>query len=272
MIRKIGLGLLAALAVGAALWGYSTNQPAKPTTLSAKLDQVVKVTTEPVLDCAHIAAQHPFVIMALGQSNAANHGELTTTRTAPVTLFTEGQCIKATDPLPGSTGRGGSIWSRLPGPLVISVMGIDATSIADWTDARSPLRQRLTSHIASMKTVGLLPTVILWQQGEADAKLGTTRAAYSAGLDKLANILTQAGTDAPIIMALSTVCRSNPIPDIRAAIITQAERDTRFKIGPDTDTLNDAALRVDGCHFSAAGLEQAARLWGKNLKLVFANI
>lgn len=205
-------------------------------------------------------------------------GERASSPQTPVTLIADGKCVMATDPLPGSTGRGGSIWSRLPHylsahnlqrPLVLSVMGVDATSIADWTNSQSPLQQRLMNHIMSMKAQGLLPTVILWQQGEADAKMGTVGATYGAGLTNLAEALMQAGADVPIITALSTVCRSLPSANIRAAITTQATQDKRFKVGPDTDTLNDATLRVDGCHFSAVGLDQAARLWVNKLQLVF---
>jgi hypothetical protein len=281
MIRKIGLGLLAALLAGSALWVNPTRHAVKRSNQLAKLDQIVRVTSEPVVDCTQIAAQHPFVILALGQSNAANHGERANRTNMPVALIADGKCIMATDPLPGSTGNGGSIWSRLPNylsapnlqrPLVLSVMGVDATSIADWTSDQSPLRKRLTDRIKLMKALGLLPQVILWQQGEADAGLGTTSEAYGNSLNKLADALTQAGSDAPIVMALSTVCRSAPNFEIRVEIAAKAAHHSRFKVGPDTDILNDAGSRFDGCHFSAAGLDQAAKLWAAELRLVFASI
>jgi hypothetical protein len=210
------------------------------------------------------------VILALGQSNAANHGEKANAADVPVLLIADNKCILAANPLPGSTGSGGSIWYRLPHywltlgrqrPLVLSVMGIDATSIADWTEDKSPLRQHLTDRVKSMKTLGLLPQFILWQQGEADARLGTTSEAYIAGLSKLAIALSQAGSDAPIVMAYSTVCHSAPNAGIRAAINSKVAQNSRFKIGPDTDTMIDMSSRFDGCHFSAKGLDHAAQLW-----------
>lgn len=123
-----------------------------------------------------------------------------------------------------------------------------------------------------MKAVNLLPQVILWQQGEADAKLGTTSAAYLAGLDRLEATIALAGADAVIVAALSTVCRSPPDLAIRAAIVAKAENSHRFQVGPDTDTLSLADSRIDGCHFSAAGLEHAARLWAIELRHIFASI
>jgi len=281
MIHKNGLGLLAAFLIASALWGIYMCHVVKSSSLYTKLDQIIHVSTEPLLDCTQLATQHPLVILALGQSNAGNHGERTSPSHAPIMLFADGKCIMATDPLPGSTGSGGSIWSRLPQnllttdmerPVVLSVLGMDATSIADWTSDQSPLRQRLTERVKSMKAVGLLPQVILWQQGEADARLGTTREAYGVGLDLLAKTLAQAGSDAPIVAALSTVCRSLPSHDIRTAITTKAAKNHEFRVGPDTDTLNDASSRLDGCHFSANGLDLAAKLWSSELQFVFASI
>jgi hypothetical protein len=281
MIHKISLALLAGFLIATALWGKHMHQAVMRQDRSPKLDQIVSVSNEPLLDCAQISAQHPLVILALGQSNTGNHGERTIPNHAPVLLFADSKCVMATDPLPGSTGGGGSIWSRLPNslppqylqrPLVLSIMGVDATSIADWTDKQSPLRQRLMHHIKSMDALGLSPTVVLWQQGEADAQLGTSVAAYHAGLDRLASDITQSGSHAPIVLAQSTVCRSAPNANIRTAITMQATQNKRFKLGPDTDTLNNATLRMDGCHFSAVGLDQAAQLWADELQLVFASI
>jgi hypothetical protein len=271
MIRKVCLTLLAAILLCLAVWIYYLRYPTQRSILLTKLDQVVRVTNEPILDCTHLAARRPLVILALGQSNAANHGQLVSKGNAPVALIADNKCVSGTDPLPGSTGHGASIWARLPShlsgshphrPLVLSVMGIDATSIAEWTDDESPLRQQLVERIKSMKALGLLPTLILWQQGEADARKGTNSQAYGAGLDKLAAILAQAGSDAPIVMAYSTYfCRSAPSNEIRQAIYAKATESRRFKVGPDTDTLKDADLRFNGCHFSDKGLHQAAQLW-----------
>lgn len=275
MIRKLGLLLVATLVLGVAVWIYQARHPTQRAILVSKLDQVVRVTHEPIVDCASLAAQKPFVILALGQSNAANQGELVRTSSAPILLLADNKCALANDPLPGSTGRGASIWSRLPNyllvaglsqPLVLSVMGIDGTSISDWTDDQSPLRQRLTDRINSMKAQELMPTLILWQQGEADARSGTSNQAYEVGLDKLAVIVAQAGSDAPIVLAYSTFfCRFEVNDEIRKAISSKFAQNGRFKVGPDTDMLKDASFRFNGCHFSASGLNYAAQLWAKSI-------
>lgn len=242
--------------------------------LQAKLGQIVRPSNELRVPCASIAAQRPVVILAIGQSNAANHSAPTRAPGRPVVLLAEGECIMAIDPLPGSTGRGGSIWYRLPQhfsrlepqrSVVMAVMGVDATSMKDWVGEGSPLGERLENLVKSMHALDLAPDLVLWQQGEADARLGTAAEAYGAGLDKLPKILGRAGSTAAIVMARSTVCRSLPYSAVRHAVEAKAASNPQFRLGPDTDTLIGADLRSDGCHFSAQGLDRASQLWASTI-------
>lgn len=254
--------------------------PSAQSKLSLKLEKIVRVDTEPPLSCADIVVRRPIVILAMGQSNAANHGARAADTDVPVTLFADGKCVMAVDPLPGGTGSGGSIWYRLPRhfaslakqerrPIVLSVLAVEATTIGEWTADTSPLHERLTRQLKSMQAQGLAPQLVLWQQGEADALNanasadvgGTTEHAYTEGLDKLAGIFDGAGVHAPIVVALSTVCRSEPNMAIRHAIESKVANDPRFKLGPDTDYDIHAGLRSNKCHFSAEGLNRAAQLW-----------
>lgn len=269
--NRIALGLLLLMP---AFWLTIKLIPPPYKALQTKLDRIVTVSNERVIPCLQVLKQHPQVILALGQSNAANSGEKVPMAAAPVPLFAEGKCFMAADPLPGGTGQGGSIWSRLPHQLsilrpqqsiVLSVLGVDGTSIQDWTGDNSPLRTRLEHHLSAMKAMGLTPQLILWQQGEADARIGTTEAAYGAGLDQLAAVFELNGIQAPIVVAQSTVCRSAPNAQIRAAISAKVAHSARFKQGPDTDTVIGQDLRHDGCHFSEAGLDKAAQHWAQTL-------
>lgn len=180
ILRRFAGALLGALALGAAGVASAFDKAA----LEAKLGQVARLGGEQRVSCASIAAQRPVVVLAIGQSNAANHGVLARGAAQPVVLMAEGQCVLAVDPLPGGTGRGASTWQRLPQyfsrlepqrPLVLAVMGVDATSIEDWVGENSPLGARLENQVKSMRALDLMPHLILWQQGEADARLGTTR-------------------------------------------------------------------------------------------------
>jgi hypothetical protein len=242
--------------------------------LAIKLEKIIRVDGEAIVSCEKLAAQKPIVILALGQSNAANHGARGIDADVPVALIADGKCVMAVDPLPGGTGVGGSIWYRVPRhfakleprrPIVMSVLAVDATSINDWTNEKSLLRERLSQQLKSMQALGLAPNFALWQQGETDASSGTSQADYSAGLDKLAGILDEEKINAPLVLALSTVCRSEPNAMIRAAIEEKVVSNPRFQLGPDTDYDIHEGLRSKKCHFSSEGLDRAAQLWASTL-------
>ena len=263
--------LLALLAVGT-MWYRQQREVAA---LDAVLQGVRQRSNEPELDCAQVHAGKPLVLLALGQSNAGNHGALSTPLLTPVTLVVDDHCVLAEDPLPGATGNGGSIWRRLPDalgrqgvvrPVVLSVFGVYGTSIDAWTDVGSPIRQRLQSRLAALRKLGLVPDLVLWQHGEADARAGTGARAYADGLEQLRTMLTDAGVAGPILLARSTTCRSAADPAIRSAIEAAAAEPGRFALGPDTDLLQGARYRPDSCHFSVEGLNAAAKMWAERVK------
>ena len=273
MTREVWISILVAIVAFVALaivLVFACRKDAS--SLPARLERIVAAGKHEEVSCAELAASHPLVLLALGQSNAGNHGVLSGRVSEPITLIAEGKCLKASDPLPGGTGAGGSIWQRLPAelatqgmarPVVLSVLAVDASTIADWTDPQSPLASRLANHVSSMSRLGLPPDLILWQQGEADALVGTSSNDYSAGLVRLATALKKAGTNASIILALSTICRAPPNASIRASIEdATASGDHHFRLGPDTDTLSSETHR-NGCHLTAEGLDSAAKMWAK---------
>jgi len=274
MNRKTLTWILPAIAMIATM-AYCSSIASKghKNSLVSRIESIVPVGKHREVPCAQVAANRPQVLLALGQSNAGNHGIPTAHAAEAVTLFADGKCIKATDPLPGGTGTGGSIWLRLPAllpmqknarPIVLSVLAVDATSIDDWTNPGSPLRERLASHVASMRRADLAPALVIWQQGEADAQKGTSTDDYAEGLFKLMTILNEAGSNAPIILARSTKCRSPPSTAIRIAVAATVARDRRFRLGPDTDTLSGDTFR-SGCHLTAEGLDSAAKMWAKTI-------
>jgi hypothetical protein len=243
--------------------------------------------------CAAVRAGQPLILLVLGQSNAANHGErpgaagpsATAATITTVTSDASGQarCHRSRDPLPGGTGGGDSVWSRLPAallragvtrPLVVGLLGVDASSIEDWTEPGSPLPPRLRTLAQQMRAAGLAPQWVLWQHGESNARAGTRSQVYAQRLQMLGTQLAQAGVDAPLVLAQSTVCGSAPSSAIRLAVqavVQQAAAaspppaSARFLTGPDTDALSDALYRRDGCHFSQVGLNAAAAQWAQVL-------
>lgn len=275
MMRWVAVGL-SLLLVLLSTWVSRQYQWAASASLSARLAQIVPVQGQAVIDCATVAAQQPIVLLALGQSNAGNHGQMASAPLPPVLLLADGKCLWATDPLPGGTGRGGSIWQRLPArmqalgwqrPVLLSVIGVEATSVADWTEPTSPLHRKLIAHLQTMAKLGLAPRAVLWQQGEADARLGTSAKTYGDHMEKLALALVNKAPIATLFVANSTVCRAPPSEAVRLAVRQKVNERGVYREGPDTDVLVGPSLRADGCHFSAAGLDAAAARWATELKL-----
>ena len=227
------------------------------------------------VDCERFRTLQPIKLLVLGQSNAGNHGSSPELQpSGPVLVVSDrGECHRVQDPLPGATGQGASIWSRLKPKLdsmgegravVMGLVAVDATTIDDWTSPNSPLPLLLSHQVKQMSRVGLAPDLVLWQQGESDARLGTSSEHYAAALVKLAEILRASGSHAKVLAANSTICRSAQSEPIRAAVTAAIARNTGIARGPDTDSLSRTEHRADGCHFSDAGLELAAQLWAES--------
>lgn len=215
-------------------------------------------------------------LLVLGQSNAANHGQSTVAEWPPQVLVRgPAGCAVQPDPLPGGTGAGGSLWSHLPRAMrdagdarvpLVTLLAVDDTAVDDWTRPASPLRAALQRELQAAVAAGHPPDLVLWQQGEADARRGTGRDAYLAAFTDLVGLIRGAGVTAPVVVARSTRCRSEPSAPVRDALALATQRLPGVLPGPDTDTLDGPLMRHDGCHFSTAGQEAAARLWAQVLE------
>jgi len=220
------------------------------------------------------------VFLVMGQSNAANHGSGSYAARENVYSFDflRLQAYRAEDPLPGASGSGGCVWTRLGDRLIAEGLyrqvlfvpvAFGGTFAADWVPggamnvrtrlALSRLRNALGSHLLNFSAV-------LWQQGEAEANHTQMPATeYQSLVHEIAADLRENGVFAPVFVALSTLCEGGEHPNKNHAAIRAAQADLAnamngFLRGPDTDTIgsND---RFDGCHLSEAGLQRCADLW-----------
>ena len=273
--HKAGWAAAALLLIAlATLWSVRALRSARADAgLSQTLATLQALDASARVDCqSWRAGSAPLVLLALGQSNAGNHGLAGQSRSPSVQVMSAGACAVSADPLPGATGRGSSLWSLLPaklrelglpGPVVLQLLAVDATTVDDWVRDGSPLRQHLQATLAANARSGLSPTFVLWQQGEADARAGTSAQDYRHGLLALAALLAKQGIAAPVLLAQATVCRSAPAASLRQAVGALIAQDARFAAGPDTDALNQPGQRHDGCHWSDTGRDAAALAWAK---------
>lgn len=224
----------------------------------------------PERSCEALKDEKPFFVLILGQSNAGNHGEIGRFSDGnTVSVVNHGKCFLASDPLPGATGRGGSIWSRLPvflypKRIAISLLAVESTTVNQWV-APGYLSWELKHELEALKRIGVAVDLVIWQQGEADAREGTTSAAYREDFLKLRSALRASGVEAPVMVALSTRCKGYSGTAVRQALSDLANEENDVWMGPDTDKLLGDA-RIDACHFSIKGLDEAAKLWANAIQ------
>ncbi len=228
------------------------------------------LVTDP--DCA--------VFLVLGQSNAANHGGTRhTAEDAAYSFdFLRMNCYRADDPLPGASGNGGSVWSRLGSRLVEAKLfrrilfvplAFGGTFITDWTPHHKSHKRTALALSRLRKELGMGPmpfSGVFWQQGEAEANHTRMSAEeYKAHFHDIVRDLRANGVFSPVFVALATLCEVNAHPftnheAVRAAQSSLPDATAGIFAGPDVDGIG-LEKRYDGCHLASSGLEACCELW-----------
>jgi hypothetical protein len=212
-------------------------------------------------------------LLIIGQSNGGNHGDVRHAARRRVYNFNvfDGLCYRASDPLLGATGDGGSPWCLLGDALIedgiaesvlLVPLCVGGASVSDWAPG-GPYHHRMSYCLGRLREAGFEPSDILWHQGEADALYGTSLTAYCSSFGSMVDSLRQLGVTAPIYVAIASYFA---IPEGYAEeqrVIREAQRaliDPGRSIlpGPDTDLIGS---RYDGCHIGGEGLLQHAQAW-----------
>jgi len=229
-----------------------------------------------IVSCNMFSRSHTAVIVIAGQSTADNSGDKPYSPSKPVHNFNlfDGKCYRAQDPLLGTTGSGGSVWSRLGDILVedntfhqilFVPLAVGGSSVKHWIKSdglyRGPNFRRFTSARRRLRELGLKISHIIWQQGETDAVLGMTEDRYAFYLGQLIETLRVEGIPAPIYITQTTYCQYKRFENIRRAQRTIIEKYMDVFAGADTDKYSAPAYRYDGCHLSGEGLDALARSW-----------
>lgn len=222
-----------------------------------------------VVDCASIDRKAA-VILAMGQSNAANHGGARYHPVRKVFNFNwaDGRCYRAKDPLLGASGEGGSVWTRLGDELIesgrydqvlIIPIAIGGTSVRVWAGSHGPAAQAIKASDV-LQHAGLRITHVLWHQGESDHEM--RKEVYTRLFSRMAEYLQENGINAPLFVATTTICNNYGANQIREAQRELPRRLTNVFAGPDTDALDSIYDRSPNlCHFSERGLAMHARMW-----------
>jgi Carbohydrate esterase, sialic acid-specific acetylesterase len=243
-----------------------------------RLDQNWKSNAETsersVVPCNDGGPLRPLVILTLGQSNAANHGQglyVPKHRVDNFNLY-DGKCYKAVEPLLGPSGQGGNFATRLADMLierqlanrvVLAPIAMGGTSVEQWAH-EGLFNRRITTSIRRLYDAGLSADYILWHQGEGNLGIGDSGGRqYRKNLLEVVASFRTYSVNAPFFVALTTRCAKSPHPNavnVRDGQRTAAIGQLGIFVGPDTDLIG-AEHRYDDCHMSESGLTMHAAAW-----------
>lgn len=207
------------------------------------------------------------VVVTGGQSNAANVIPSLHRPVNDVSVWFDGTCYRAADPLLGALGRNGSLWSLLGDrmsetlgrPVLLINGAIGGTQFADWLDARSGYYAALFERVAAAGRSGYRPDLILWHQGETDAAVARDMAGLEREITALMDRFVADVPSAQVYLFRATRCvgkdRVEGVPAVNETLRRVAARHGRTISGFDTDTLG-REFRWDTCHFNSLGRER----------------
>lgn len=138
--------------------------------------------------------------------------------------------------------------------------GIGGSPIANFQPGTAGFERLLSGHLR-LAAVNLSADAVLFQQGEAEAILGTTQASYQAMATAMVDGLADAGFAPPWLFAKSTIVGNVAYGPVRSAVDALIN-DTNIFAGPNIDSLTGSTYRdADGTHMNAAGNEASAEQW-----------
>jgi hypothetical protein len=202
------------------------------------------------------------VILAIGQSNSANHGEtrFTTKYPARVLNYFNGKCYSAASPLFGATGISGEFLTPMADILIrngdyetviLITSGIGGTPVKRWEKGGD--LNGMLSKVLDKTHSNYTITDIIWHQGETDFTLNTPPEGYKKSFHSLLDsIRGETKTLPPVYYAIATRCgdnwsANNPVARAQASLANEA---AHIYFAVNTDELVPADERIDSnCHF-----------------------
>ena len=216
------------------------------------------------------------VFLIIGQSNAANYGERLFSSEEKIYSYHKGKILKAKDPLPGASGKKGSIWipfseiliqNQICDQVLLVNIAEGSSTVSDWA-VNGKYQKKLTGTLYELENIDLLPDFIIWQQGEEDNLLQTSFDTYKMKLQGIITELNRKTNRASIIISLTSFSPRSRTPvntSIRSAQQEIIRENKNVFAGPDTDLYSGPDYRFDGIHLSEAGMIKIAGDWSKTI-------
>lgn len=148
--------------------------------------------------------------------------------------------------------------------MIIAPIAVASTRIEQWVPG-SEFFLRLVAVSTYLYNFSIPITAVLWQHGEGNPCASDEDAArYTADLHSIVRLLRGHFVEAPVYVALSTVCGGGANEFTRKALLGSVSTELNIRPGPDTDTLGHE-YRYDMCHFNQRGTEAQAQMWAETI-------
>lgn len=226
-----------------------------------------RINTKRRIDCPKSAEVE--VIVAIGQSNAANTGGHRFQNSDKKILnFFNGQCFIASDPMLGATENRGSLWIpfaqsyKQEKTILLVTFAMGATRVDQWLDP-ADLATHFDQNMAQLDAAGFVPDVFIWVQGESD--ISTKVSDYTHNLKSFLAAIKSKYQNSKIAISGSSYCGGHQSKALRSAQRKVARKLDLIWLGS-TDAFNQSQYRYDDCHLSQQGLEKVAKQFSQVLR------
>ena len=224
-------------------------------------------------------SKETIVAFVFGQSNAGNYGgEKFIAETQNVYNYFNEIFYKAEDPLLGSAGEKGSVWTltanklikeKIADQVILIPAAVGNTSVAHWKRG-GKLNYMFESKLKEAKDNNLSITHFLWHQGEADNPNGNSPklglADYEKGMKEIILMTKKYFPRSKFIIAIASRCSFKMSSSIPLQIIQKNLTNMKgVYLGPNTDLIG-LEDRYDNCHLSGRGLQKHSDGWVKAIK------
>lgn len=226
-------------------------------------------------------------LLVVGQSNVCNVGPTTyvVTNTGKVLTFNlcDGATYTAVGPMLACSTQfaGGIPFGRNFAPVLadllinagkatkvgIACIGVGSTFVAGWQSLNPSTRIQAIYNRLTARSI--VPSAILWGQGESDTGAGTTQTDYQNSLTAVIASFRTVGfsSSIPFFVAQQTWFGGATSAGIRAAQAAVVNHGSGIWAGPDSDTLNAGNRQAGNTDFNDAGVDAYAALWQTALGL-----
>jgi hypothetical protein len=233
-----------------------------------------------LVDKSILHSQNCAFILTFGQSNAGCFGQGTYNCRNDVYEYYKGNVYKASEPLMGAAGNNGcSVWTRVSDMLIDSGLykkvvllpiAIGSTTIQCWSDGDCNKKLQETLQFIERDSIEITHVII--HQGESDNIENTPKDVYKERLKRILLQIRQHGIKADFFVCVASyhpfiVDKHNGIDtSIQNAQIEFTIENPGTKLCVNTDSIDLAADRYDGVHFSERGLNKFAKALYQKIK------